>query len=204
MEKLRRDCDLLRAAGRTADRVHLCFSCDPYPRGVDTTVTSEAMAVLAQKHQRIQVLTKNPEEALRSDALLYCKYDIPLGVSLSWVDDDLRRRWEPNAPSVHERMRGLVAARSMGIRTWVSLEPVISTSEALSVLRLMHPHACYWKVGKIEHNAEVSRGVDWARFVADVMDVKEQYGLSVMVKESLRAYGTLRTDAECGVTEFVT
>lgn len=47
--------------GRT---VHLCFTCDPYPRDVDHTRTREVILLLNDAGCHVQVLTKNPTAAL--------------------------------------------------------------------------------------------------------------------------------------------
>ena len=38
--------------------IHLCFTCDPYPTGYDTTPTREIIKVLKEYGNHVQILTK--------------------------------------------------------------------------------------------------------------------------------------------------
>jgi len=42
-----------------------------------------------------------------------------------------------------------VSDRIAGIKTWVSLEPVIDPEQAIELIRLLHPYVGHWKAGKI-------------------------------------------------------
>ena len=42
----------------TGELIHLCFACDPYPTGYDTTVTREVISLLKEHGNHIQILTK--------------------------------------------------------------------------------------------------------------------------------------------------
>ena len=42
----------------TGQLVHLCFTCDPYPTGHDTTATREVVQTLKEFGNHVQILTK--------------------------------------------------------------------------------------------------------------------------------------------------
>ena len=42
----------------TGKLVHLCFTCDPYPTGCDTTATREVIKALKEYGNHVQILTK--------------------------------------------------------------------------------------------------------------------------------------------------
>ena len=42
----------------TDKRIHLCFTCDPYPVGYDTSVTREIIRILKEHGNSVQILTK--------------------------------------------------------------------------------------------------------------------------------------------------
>ena len=42
----------------TGKTIHLCFTCDPYPTGYDTTATREIISLLKQYGNHVQILTK--------------------------------------------------------------------------------------------------------------------------------------------------
>ena len=42
--------------GITGKLIHLCFTCDPYPHGYDTTVTREIISLLKSAGNNVQIL----------------------------------------------------------------------------------------------------------------------------------------------------
>lgn len=77
-------------------------------------------------------------------------------------------------------------AYEMGIYTWVSMEPMIIPQEALEVIRQAHDYVDFWKVGKLNHNKEVERSIDWAKFRDDATALLESFGSEYYIKEDLR------------------
>ena len=59
-------------------------------------------------------------------------------------------------------------AHAKGIFTWVSVEPVVDPEEALQVMRDLKPYVDFWKVGKLNHFADIEKSIDWAKFLRDV------------------------------------
>jgi len=52
----------------------------------------------------------------------------------------------------------------MGIRTWVSIEPVIDPDQALALIEERHPLVDHWKIGKINYDKEIENKIDWYKF----------------------------------------
>ena len=48
----------LESTGLTGKLIHLCFTCDPYPTGYDTTPTREIIKLLKDSGNHVQILTK--------------------------------------------------------------------------------------------------------------------------------------------------
>ena len=70
----------------------------------------------------------------------------------------------------------------MGIKTWVSLEPVIDPDQALELIEQIHPFVDHWKVGKLNYrNLEV----DWLKFREDVTKQLDSVGANYYLKKSL-------------------
>lgn len=42
----------------TGQLIHLCFTCDPYPTGYDSTPTREVIKILKESGNHVQILTK--------------------------------------------------------------------------------------------------------------------------------------------------
>jgi len=100
------------------------FTSDPYPPYEKVyKKTRRVLEVLAKnpKH-RIMVLTKNPMLALRDLDIFKSHPDMWLGttiISLKPTD------WEPKAPSPRKRLEALKKAHEKGVKTWLSIEPII-------------------------------------------------------------------------------
>ena len=80
------------------------------------------------------------------------------------------------------RIAAIKAAHEMGIRTWVSLEPVIDPDQALELIEQIHPFVDHWKVGKLNYqNLEV----DWLKFREEVTPLFDSMGADYYLKKSL-------------------
>jgi len=164
--QIEKDLHRLRTRGQV-DRVHLCFTCDPYP-AMDKTVglTREALIRLRDNGFPVSVLTKAGLLATRDFDLL-ATMDSQFGVTLAWHDDGVRADWEPGAASVEERLESLRLARARGIYTWVSVEPVIDPDQGLAAIEACLPLADMIKVGRWNHDSR-SKDVDWRAFAIAV------------------------------------
>lgn len=87
---------------------------------------------------------------------------------------------------VQSRLNILRKAHEMGIYTWVSMEPVIIPDEALEVIRQAHDYVDFWKVGKLNHNKEVERNIDWPQFRDNATALLGSFGSKYYIKEDLR------------------
>ena len=181
------------------DEILLCFACDPYPKGGDTFegahpyahLTRSALQILGHYGLQATVLTKGGVRAMRDFDLLK-KHDFAFGTTISFRDDTLRQQWEPNAASVQERVEAIIAADAAGIRTWVSLEPVVDPDEAIAAIRLLSIYVDYWKVGKLNHSKEIEDSIDWAKFYVDVTTELNHIGAKYYIKNDLAAYSPER------------
>ena len=114
----------LRRSGRV---IVVSFTADPYPQvELEERRTREVLSVLAENpRNRVLVLTKNPVIALRDVDLMAKHGDMWLGTTLTALDSRVAYLWEPGAPSPVLRVVALERAREAGVRTWVSIEPII-------------------------------------------------------------------------------
>jgi DNA repair photolyase len=183
-----RDCEKL-ARERADDenrRVLFCFLSDPYqPLEKELHLTRQGIGIAARHGIKIDILTKGDDSLIEQDLPLMLESQTHLGITLSFINDVSRREWEPMASSVQSRLRILRKAHEMGIYTWVSMEPVIIPDEALAVIREAHDYVDFWKVGKLNHNKEVERGIDWPKFREDAVALLESYGCEYYIKEDL-------------------
>lgn len=159
--------------GRT---VHLCFTCDPYPKGVDTKPTREAIKLLHDAGANVQILTKNPTDAERDFDLLG-PADM-FGVTVTGAPPEL----EPGSDPTFRRIDALCHAKGLGIGTWVSCEPVYDpcvVGRLVQVGRFVD----LFKVGKLNH---APSDIDWGRFGRNMERMLQAFGRDYVIKEDLR------------------
>lgn len=184
-----RDC--IRLAKERADdasrRVLFCFLSDPYqPLESELHLTRRGIEVAARHGIKIDILTKGDGALIEQDLQLMLQSQTHLGITLSFINDASRHEWEPMASTVQSRLDILRKAYEMGIYTWVSMEPVIIPDEALAVIRQAHGYVDFWKVGKLNHNKEVERNIDWPRFRDGAIALLESFGSAYYIKEDLK------------------
>jgi len=168
--------------------VLVSFVGDCYPSEFDgEDVTREAISILCDYNIPVHVLTKGGMRAARDFDLLRQNADSAFGITLAFWDDRLRATWEPGAASVAWRVEAIRLARSLGIRTWVSVEPVVDPAEAILVIQSLAPWVDEFRVGKLNH-MELPEPVDWHEWAPRLLWAVEESGRHYLIKESLRPY----------------
>jgi DNA repair photolyase len=164
LRTLEQDCKAMAGDPRP---VLLCFVCDPYqPHEEERAVTRQALEILEKYRMTAQVLTKGGLRAARDFDILK-RNGWKFGTTLSFVSPHLKGEWEPNAAMISERINAIQYAHSIGIYTWVSVEPVIDPEEALELISRCKHVVDFWKIGKLNHSKELELKVDWKRFLRD-------------------------------------
>jgi len=150
----------------------LCFTCDPYPTGIDTTWTRDVLNILELYKLKVTILTKAGNQCIRDfDILARNKWRF--GMTFTSCRDASVQRTEPRAANPWERMALLSAAHESGIRTWVSIEPVLDAAEALEVIETLRSRKIVdsWKVGKWNHAPPGERQPDWKMFLQNARHI---------------------------------
>jgi len=181
LDKLKHDARLLRG---TSEPVLLCFSCDPYQPGEHATRV--ALSIMREFDIPFNVLTKG-YMAWR-DFDLYTEQDC-FGVTLTFDDAGDSTEWEPSAALPSDRIANLHRADAKGIRTWVSLEPVIDPAQTLRLVDLTHEYVDHYKVGKLNYHP-LAKTIDWAKFLREVKAKLDGYGADYYIKADLALCNT--------------
>lgn len=163
----------------TGKLIHLCFTCDPYPTGYDSTPTREIIKLLKDSGNNVQILTKG--DGSRDFDLL--DENDWYGITATCMND-LREKSEPNALPLARRHGGLVAAKMRGIKTWVSCEPVLNAEDILWYLANCHIAIDKVKIGKLNYHPS---NIDWKAFGENVEDLCKKLNIDYYIKDSLRA-----------------
>ena len=175
------------ARGLSGDErpILLSFTSDPYQElERSARLTQRALDIMLGYQLRVRLLTKNPALALELDADLLGAGKVEFGTTILFVDDAKRALWEPFAPTTESRMKALEAAHEMGLKTWVSLEPVIDPAEALCVIERLTNSVDVWKVGRWNHDARAN-AIDWASFTEAALELLTKVGARYYIKDEL-------------------
>lgn len=181
VEETRKQLQREKITGKT---IHLCFTCDPYPTGYDTTTTREIIKAIKESGNHVQILTKG--DGSRDFDLLdgedwfgitYAGYDA------KYVIDDIPCPEEPGAISPHVRIQNLYEAHERGIKTWISFEPVLNAVDVLNYLEMNPSYVDRVKIGKLNYHPS---DIDWADFGRRAERICQVNGMDYYTKESLR------------------
>ena len=174
--ELRRQLEREKITGRT---IHLCFTCDPYPTGRNTTATREVIQALKEYGNHVQILTKG--SGIRDFDLL--DGEDWYGVTIS-CDQPMADEAEPGAVSPASRLYDLETAHCKGINTWVSFEPVLDPAAVLDCIKYCARFIDRVKIGKLNYHPS---DINWAQFGREAEALCREKGLDYYIKDSLRA-----------------
>ncbi|MBP5460736.1 MAG: hypothetical protein J6Y20_01230 [Lachnospiraceae bacterium] len=167
VEYTRKQLEKERITGKT---IHLCFTCDPFPTGYDTTPTLEIIKLLKEYGNHVQILTKG--DGGRAFDLLgegdWYGVTMDGSESSEWFIKTL------------DRFNQVIAT---GAKTWVSFEPVLDDKVVLA--RIAAGAAWYGKIkiGKLNYHPSE---IDWKRFGNTAEVLCKGIGLDYYIKDSLR------------------
>lgn len=156
----------------TGKLVHLCFTCDPYPSGYDSTATRDVIKLLKDSGNNVQILTKNPT---RRDFDLLDKND--------WfgITYDGGIRVGGFIPALHLPI--LKKAHEIGIKTWISFEPVLNAESVLSAIEETSSYVDKIKIGKLNYHRS---NINWKQFGEQAEALCKELNLNYYIKDSLR------------------
>jgi DNA repair photolyase len=166
--------------------VFLCFTCDPYqPMDIETRLTRQTILLLHSAGIPVTILTKGGSRAERDFDLLTSADSF--GVTLTCLTDDASLQWEPGAAIPSERISSMRKAHSIGVKTWVSLEPVIDPVQTLELIRLTADFTDLYKVGKMNYHP-ISKTIDWTKFAESAISLLESLEKQYYIKEDLKKF----------------
>ena len=156
-------------------KIMLCFTCDPYPIGCDTSATREVIRAIKESGNHVQILTKGDETAQRDFDLL--DHNDSFGVTWSGGDN-----CEPFAADHSLRIFNLSAAKLHGITTWLSCEPVIDPTEIFRAVK-HYAFVDIFRIGKLNNRRS---NINWGAFGRGIESTCKEHGRNYYIKEDLR------------------
>lgn len=157
--------------------IFLCFTCDPYPRDVDTTATREVIQAIKESGNHVRILTKGASRAMRDFDLL--DLNDWFGGTFSSANPEK----EPFAAVQPDRLATLYEAHMAGINTWVSCEPVFDPEGIFSLIKKGF-YIDHFKIGKLNHQKSE---INWKEFGLQAESLCKQFGRKYTIKADLRA-----------------
>ncbi len=183
--KLTKDAKQLKATNDSRE-ILMGFESDPYQSFENTVdITRQAIEILVAHNLRFTILTKGGTRAKRDFNLLEKHPKASFGSTLLFLNQNDADIWEPNTPKIEERIKTMENAHKKGIRTWVSLEPVIDPEQSLQLIKQCHPYVDHWKIGKINYHPEIEKKIDWIEFREEVITLLESLSADYYIKKSL-------------------
>lgn len=107
---------------------------------------------------------------------------------MTFIDESLSHYWEPGGDSPVGRMKALSYAKKLNLETWVSLEPVIDPDESLRIIGETHEFVDTYKIGTLNYNKSVAKGIDWIKFASQAVDLLEKLGKQYYLKKDLQKF----------------
>lgn len=128
--------------------VLMSFLNDPYqPAELEYKLTRGAIKILHATGHTCATLTKGGTRALR-DIDLFSPRD-EFASTLTCTDDERSKKWEPGAALFGDRCEALQKFHFAGVRTWVSLEPVLYIDEVFKIIETTHDYVGHYRIGRL-------------------------------------------------------
>jgi DNA repair photolyase len=128
--------DLLfrEVARKKPGNVWISGVCDPYqPVEKKYRLTRRCLEILVDQDWPVAIQTRSPL-VTRDIDILKQSSSLLVTLSITTADDDIRRIFEPLAPSIPSRLQALAGLHDVGIRTSAMIAPLLPGAEGLSDL----------------------------------------------------------------------
>lgn len=149
--------------------IHLCFTCDPYPTGYDSSTTREIIKVIKESGNHVQILTKGDGSR-----------DLDLLDGNDWYGITIDGNMNDGVPT---RLNAFADAHRRGIKTWVSFEPVVDGRGVFIAIHALAGITDKVKIGKLNYYPS---DINWKEFGEKAEALCQSLGLDYYIKESLR------------------
>ncbi|MFZ5451508.1 MAG: SPL family radical SAM protein [Thermodesulfobacteriota bacterium] len=181
--------DLEEQAGLMAGdkrEILLSFTSDPYqPIEKEARITRVALEILMAHNLTATILTKGGTWGLKRDSdLLTLNPANAWSVTLTHDTNETSRQWEPDAALPEDRIDSLSMAKKLGLKTWVSFEPVIDPEAVYRLLEATHEFVDLYKVGKLNYHP-LAKEIDWRRFKGEMEERLTRLGKPYYLKKDL-------------------
>lgn len=167
--------------------IFLCFTCDPFPMGIDHEPTRDIIKLIHDSGNYVQILTKG--ELSSADINCLKREDI-FGTTISCFNKS--ELIEPKALDHGSRLTQLkIIKRIIECKTFISCEPVFNVED---IYRLIYQDIWAsrideYKIGKLNYMSPDNPyypNINWGEFGRECERLCKLYGRKYYIKESLR------------------
>jgi len=146
--------------------VFVSSACDGWqPIEAERGLTRRCCELLLEHGFQVNVLTKSA--LVLRDMEMFCGHSARIGVTVTTLDERLRRLWEPRSSSVEERFRVLEQAHQAGLKTAIMFGPLLPfLSDSQASINAMLQQAADLKVDVIWVDALNPRPRVWPSVAA--------------------------------------
>ena len=124
--------------------------CDPYqPLEAKYKLSRKCLDTLVQKDWPVAIQTRSPL-VLRDMDIFKKSNKIEVGLSITTSNDEIRKVFEPNAPSIMERLRSIKTLHQHGVKTYVMIAPILP--EAENLIRILAGKVDYINIDRMNYH----------------------------------------------------
>lgn len=148
--------------------VLLCSGTDPYQNQQVAKITRDTVKILQDKNKRIRILTRSP--LWINDLDIFNYPNLTVGMSLPYLDDELSRKIEPQAPPPSKRYEALLKGRQAGCRLYIAMAPTPPTltlddfKTYFDKIMKLEPEVIFWEpINARGTNGKrmIAAGIEW-------------------------------------------
>ena len=172
------------------DQVLISFTGDPYnPFDEEENFLRSILTYLLSKEIKVAILTKAGTSVIR-DLDIFKKYGdrIKIGLTLTFNNNEDTDKWEPGTAYPLSRITALQVLKENDIKTWASIEPVISPSQSFDMIKKTVDFVDLYKIGKLNHNPKLERSINWNVFLIQVVEYLREKGKDFYIKKDLQPF----------------
>ena len=169
-----------------SNQVLLCFTGDLYCKANDTfKETRSVLMKLWLKNIPVAILSKGGKRILQDLDIIKKFKCIKVGATLTCDNNQDSIKYEPGAALPSERLETLKILHQNGIKTWISIEPVLFPKQSLNLIEQCLDFVDQFKVGKLNH---IQNSTDWHKFLINSVTLLRKNNKQFYIKDDLAKF----------------
>jgi hypothetical protein len=174
MAMLEKDCQELEKAGDTRE-ILASFTTDAYqPIDDEYNLTRKAITIFHKYNRPYSILTKGGYRSQKDFDLMEQRPDLArYATTLTVMNKEDIEKWEPFAAPWYQRIDALRNAHIRGIKTWVSIEPIVDPAQSLYLINDSLGSVDLYRIGIMNHKNPGIPEWDLFEFIKEVKYIME-------------------------------